>query len=305
MRRLIDSLRVESDKAGELLQRAERAGMEVSQAEFDLNGARDDLVKARAAVHAFKVDAVKQAVELGPVEKREIGPLGLEVGDERVEVPFFPARGLAHVVGDAALLQEVEDVGTAVHAAGLERVLFLGEIEERDVLEGHVVEVEVALEAKQALDRLGEDVPHPPATGDEARYPAQRRQAAEWRVLRIIDKIAPVAVRGRPGAGEDGGDASGAVAEDGAQRTAMRRDVFHEGIVADDFPAAGIDKQKQGEAFFHKIGSSVSRRKAWSSVIGAPPRKRFNSAASRPRSSVALRPRPMFARSHEIRRAAP
>jgi hypothetical protein len=39
--------------------------MEVSQAEFDLNGARDDLIKARAAVHAFKVAAVKQAVDSG------------------------------------------------------------------------------------------------------------------------------------------------------------------------------------------------------------------------------------------------
>jgi hypothetical protein len=65
MRALIDSLRVESDKAGALLQRAERSGMEVSQAEFDLNGARDDLIKARAAVHAFKVDTVKQAVDSG------------------------------------------------------------------------------------------------------------------------------------------------------------------------------------------------------------------------------------------------
>jgi len=65
MRALIDSLRVESDKAGSLLLRAERAGMEVSEAQFDLNGARDDLIKARAAVHAFKVGAVKQPVDTG------------------------------------------------------------------------------------------------------------------------------------------------------------------------------------------------------------------------------------------------
>jgi hypothetical protein len=65
MQARINSLRTEVEKADALLLRAERAGMEVSQAQFDLNGARDDLVKARAAVHAFKLDAVKQAVEPG------------------------------------------------------------------------------------------------------------------------------------------------------------------------------------------------------------------------------------------------
>lgn len=65
MHALIDSLQGESDKAGAILLRAERAGMEVSEAQFDLNGARDDLIKARAAVHAFKVGAVKQAVDTG------------------------------------------------------------------------------------------------------------------------------------------------------------------------------------------------------------------------------------------------
>ncbi len=63
MRALIDSLGAETVKAGAILLQAERAGMEVSQAQFDLNGAREGLVKARAAVHAFNVDAVKQEVE--------------------------------------------------------------------------------------------------------------------------------------------------------------------------------------------------------------------------------------------------
>jgi hypothetical protein len=65
MRQLIDSLGADTDKAGAILLQAERAGMEVSQAQFDLNGAREALVKARAAVHAFEVEAVKQAVEPG------------------------------------------------------------------------------------------------------------------------------------------------------------------------------------------------------------------------------------------------
>jgi len=39
--------------------------MEVSQAQFDLNGAKDALVKARAAVHAFSVEAVKKEGDPG------------------------------------------------------------------------------------------------------------------------------------------------------------------------------------------------------------------------------------------------
>jgi hypothetical protein len=65
MRAQIDSLRVESDKARGILQEAEHAGMEVSQAQFDLNGAKDALVKARAAVHAFSAEAVTKEVEPG------------------------------------------------------------------------------------------------------------------------------------------------------------------------------------------------------------------------------------------------
>jgi hypothetical protein len=65
MRALIDSLRNESDKARAILLRAEQAGMEVSQAQFDLNDAKNAVVKARAAVHTFTVDAVKKETDAG------------------------------------------------------------------------------------------------------------------------------------------------------------------------------------------------------------------------------------------------
>jgi N-acetylglutamate synthase-like GNAT family acetyltransferase len=65
MRALIDSLRNESDKARGILLRAEQAGMEVSQAQFDLNDAKNAVVKARAAVHTFAVDAVKKEIDVG------------------------------------------------------------------------------------------------------------------------------------------------------------------------------------------------------------------------------------------------
>ena len=63
MRQLIDSLATEFDKARGILGRAERAGMEVSQAQFDLNGAREALVKARTAIHGADVAALKQDVQ--------------------------------------------------------------------------------------------------------------------------------------------------------------------------------------------------------------------------------------------------
>lgn len=65
MRALIDSLTNESDRAGAILLRAEQAGMEVSQAQFDLNDAKSAAVKARAAVHTFTVDAVKKEIDAG------------------------------------------------------------------------------------------------------------------------------------------------------------------------------------------------------------------------------------------------
>ena len=91
MQRRINSLRSELEKADAVLLRAERAGMEVSQAQFDLNGARDDLIKARAAVHAFKVDAVKQAVEPGLVVSAKAQVRGLRALEEL----GFRRKGLA------------------------------------------------------------------------------------------------------------------------------------------------------------------------------------------------------------------
>jgi predicted CXXCH cytochrome family protein len=65
LRALIESLSAETEKAGAILLRADHAGVEVSQAQFDLNGAKDALVKARTAVHSYAVPPVKQEVEVG------------------------------------------------------------------------------------------------------------------------------------------------------------------------------------------------------------------------------------------------
>jgi len=82
MRTLIDSLAGQERKAHDILLQAERAGMEVSQAQFDLNGAKDSLIKARAAVHAFTVEAVKQDVEAGLAVSARAYARGVRALDE-------------------------------------------------------------------------------------------------------------------------------------------------------------------------------------------------------------------------------
>jgi hypothetical protein len=70
---------------------AEHAGMEVSQAQFELNGAKTALVKARAAIHAFNVDGVKQETAPGLEISKKAHERGLKALDELQ----FRRKGLA------------------------------------------------------------------------------------------------------------------------------------------------------------------------------------------------------------------
>jgi hypothetical protein len=90
IRAQLDSLRQERDTASAILARAENAGMEVSQARFELNGATDELVKARAAVHAFRVEAVKKEVDAG----RAIASKAHARGVRALEELGFRRKGL-------------------------------------------------------------------------------------------------------------------------------------------------------------------------------------------------------------------
>lgn len=91
MRALIDSLRTEYEKAHALLLRAEQAGMEVSQAQFELNGAKTTLVKARAAIHGFNVDGVKKETAPGLEISAKAHARGVKALDELQ----FRRKGLA------------------------------------------------------------------------------------------------------------------------------------------------------------------------------------------------------------------
>ena len=53
------------DTTDEILSRAERSGMEVSQARLDLTQARDALMKARVTVHSFNAARVEADIKPG------------------------------------------------------------------------------------------------------------------------------------------------------------------------------------------------------------------------------------------------
>jgi len=91
MRRLIDALRTDYEKADVALRNAEHAGMEVSQPQFELNGAKTALVKARAAIHAFKVDNVKKETTPG----LEIAGKAYARGIKALDELQFRRKGLA------------------------------------------------------------------------------------------------------------------------------------------------------------------------------------------------------------------
>jgi len=91
VRRQIDALRNDYEKAHSTLMKAEAAGMEVSQPQFELSGAKTALVKARAAIHAFNVDAVKKETAPGLEISAKSYAKGVKVLDELQ----FRRKGLA------------------------------------------------------------------------------------------------------------------------------------------------------------------------------------------------------------------
>ena len=90
VRALLDSLRNAYERADSLLWFAERAGMEVSQAQFELNNAHSALVMARAAVHSFQVDSIQAAVNDG----LEIAAGATERGQRALKQLEFRRTGL-------------------------------------------------------------------------------------------------------------------------------------------------------------------------------------------------------------------
>jgi cytochrome c3-like protein/cytochrome c554/c'-like protein len=90
MRALIGKLSTEHERARQLLGRAEQSGMEVSQAQFDLNAAKDALVKARAAIHGFTVAGVRAETDPGLA----VAAKAQERGTRALDELRFRRRGL-------------------------------------------------------------------------------------------------------------------------------------------------------------------------------------------------------------------
>jgi len=91
MREALDALRAEQTRATQTLERAEHAGMEVSQARFDLAAAGEALVKARVAVHAASLPAVQKETEAGLAITAKAYARGVRALEEL----RFRRRGLA------------------------------------------------------------------------------------------------------------------------------------------------------------------------------------------------------------------
>ena len=70
-------------KSDEVLGRAERSGMEVSQAKLELDQARDALIKARVATHSFSVTTVDAYVQAGVKVSEMTLAAGMEALAER------------------------------------------------------------------------------------------------------------------------------------------------------------------------------------------------------------------------------
>ena len=91
LRGLIDSLTLAHEEADSILAQAENAGMEVSQALFELGGANDALVMARAAVHSFDLETVETEV----AEGLDVASEAHERGVEALAELQFRRTGLA------------------------------------------------------------------------------------------------------------------------------------------------------------------------------------------------------------------
>lgn len=95
MQTLIDSLEAARTKATTTLEEAENLGMEVSDAQFQLEDATNDLIQARTAIHSFSTDSVAARVHAGLTVTSQAQVRGRQALHEHL----FRRQGLAVSVG--------------------------------------------------------------------------------------------------------------------------------------------------------------------------------------------------------------
>jgi predicted CXXCH cytochrome family protein len=83
MHTLITGLEAEIERAEGVLNRAERSGMEVSEAKLQQTQARDALTRARVAIHNFTVARLQQDIEEGRQVAEKTHAAGIRALEER------------------------------------------------------------------------------------------------------------------------------------------------------------------------------------------------------------------------------
>ncbi len=109
---LISRLQKEIDRAAEIVERARRSGMEVSESLLRLQEGRQSIVKARVAVHNSRVDAVAEPVNEGlliAAETYQAGEKALKERDiRRVGLSISLLAIFATVVGLWMAIRSIE-----------------------------------------------------------------------------------------------------------------------------------------------------------------------------------------------------
>jgi hypothetical protein len=100
MRLLLDSLDTSFAASDSILEQAELAGMEVSEAQFELGSANNAAVQARASMHSFDVEAVREDVEEG----LQVTLATFQKGQDALDELEFRRTGLAVSVTIIVLL---------------------------------------------------------------------------------------------------------------------------------------------------------------------------------------------------------
>ncbi|MFY9555555.1 MAG: cytochrome c3 family protein [Blastocatellia bacterium] len=91
MKARMDEMTAGITRSNDILNRAERAGMEVSKAKFELSEARDALTQARVMVHTFSTGELDKVIDPG----LEISNKGYEAGGAALAELSFRRKGLA------------------------------------------------------------------------------------------------------------------------------------------------------------------------------------------------------------------
>ncbi|HEY7547281.1 MAG TPA: cytochrome c3 family protein [Blastocatellia bacterium] len=91
MRARLGELMTGINAANDILNQAERSGMEVSRPKFELNEARDALTHARVLIHSFSLDEVDKVIKPG----LEVAAKGHSAGEAALSEWSYRRKGLA------------------------------------------------------------------------------------------------------------------------------------------------------------------------------------------------------------------